>query len=115
MRTLNDYFLTATITDLSTAGTVYVPVPDSGRIVKVSTALTKAIGTADEDITLKTALGTVAPVLTITQSGSAPGDVDSIVPTSNDYVEEGGTIEIENDAASSGSVTTCTVTLVIRR
>ena len=115
MRTLNDYFLTATIPTMEDAATLYVPVPDSGRIVKVSTALSKAIGTADEDITIKTAQGTVAPVLTITQPGSAAGDVDSIAPTANNYVTEGETIEIENDGASSGTLTACTVTLVIRR
>ena len=115
MRTLNDYFLTATIPLLADISQMYVAGPDSGRIVKVTTALAKAIGTADEDITIKTAQGTVAPVLTIPQSGSAAGDVDSIVPTANNYVAEGETIEIENDGASSGTLTACTVTLVIRR
>ena len=115
MRTLNDYFLTTDILDLSAAGTLYIPVPDGGRIIKVITALSKAITTADEDITIKTAQGTVAPVLTIATSGSAAGTVDSITPTSNNYVEEGGAIEIENDGASAGTLTACKVTLVIRR
>lgn len=115
MRTLNDYFLTATIPLLADAATLYVAVPDDGEIIRVQTAISKAIGTADEDITVKTAQGTVAPVLTITQSGSAPGDVDSIAPTSNNYVLAGGTIEIENDGACSGALTACTVTLTIRR
>ena len=115
MRTLNDYFLTVHIADLNTAGTFYVPVPDGGEIVKVMTALEAAIATADEDITVKTAQGTVAPVLTIATSGSAAGDVDSIEPTANNYVSEDGTIEIENDGASGSSGVGCTVTLIIRR
>ena len=115
MRTLNDYFLTVHIADLSTAGTVYVPVPDGGKIVKVMTALEAAISTADEDLTIKTAQGTVAPVLTIATSGSAAGTVDSILPTTNNAVSEDGTIEIENDGASGSANVGCTVTLVLRR
>lgn len=115
MRTLNDYFLTITIPLLADIQTRYIVVPDTGTIVKVSTVLAKAIGTADEDITLKTARGTVTPVLTITQSGSAAGTVDTILPLTNNYVIEGETIEIENDGASSGTLTACTVTLTIRR
>ena len=115
MRTLNDYFLTVHLADLNVAGTFYVAVPDGGKIVSVMTALEAAIATADEDITVKTAEGTVAPVLTIATSGSAAGDVDSIVPTSNNQVVEGETIEIENDGESGSSGVGCTVTLVIRR
>lgn len=40
MRTLNDYFIPFKITDVSTAGQVYVPVPDAGRSSKSSPLLT---------------------------------------------------------------------------
>jgi len=33
MRTLNDYFLTAKVTDISTAGSTFVAVPDGGKII----------------------------------------------------------------------------------
>ena len=33
MRTLNDYFLTAKITNISTAGSTFVAVPDGGKII----------------------------------------------------------------------------------
>jgi len=115
MRTLNDYFLTANILDLDTAGTIYIAVPDGGEIVSVRVALEAAIGTADEDITIKTAQGTVAPVLTIVENSSSAGDVFSITPTSNNYVAEGETIEIENDGATDTSGVGGMVTLVIRR
>jgi hypothetical protein len=39
MRTLNDYFLTSKITDISTAGSTFVPVPDDGRIIKIFTSI----------------------------------------------------------------------------
>ena len=34
MRTLNDYFLTAEIEDVSTASSTFVAVPDGGKIIK---------------------------------------------------------------------------------
>ena len=37
MRTLNDYFLTAKITNISTAGSTFVAVPDGGKIIKILT------------------------------------------------------------------------------
>jgi hypothetical protein len=53
MRTLNDYFLTAKVTDISTAGSTFVAVPDVGNIVKIYTSIKNAITTADAEITLK--------------------------------------------------------------
>ena len=35
MRTLNDYFLTSAIPDVSTASSTFVNVPDGGRIIKI--------------------------------------------------------------------------------
>ena len=35
MRTLNDYFLTSEIPDVSTASSTFVNVPDGGRIIKI--------------------------------------------------------------------------------
>ena len=43
MRTLNDYFVTAEIEDISTASSTFVAVPDGGRIIKIITALQGAI------------------------------------------------------------------------
>ena len=37
MRTLNDYFITAEIEDISTASSTFVAVPDGGKIVKIIT------------------------------------------------------------------------------
>jgi len=39
MRTLNDYFVTAEIEDVSTASSTFVPVPDCGRVIKIISAL----------------------------------------------------------------------------
>ena len=35
MRTLNDYFLTSAIPDVSASSSTFVNVPDGGRIIKI--------------------------------------------------------------------------------
>ena len=115
MRTLNDYFLTSTIADISTASSTFVPVPDGGKVIKIITALQGAIGTANAAITFE--IGGTAITgggITITQSGSAAGDVDTAEPTAANDVLEDGTIEMITDGGSS-TACECVVTFVIRR
>ena len=115
MRTLNDYFLTAKITTISTAGSTFVPVPDGGTIIKILTSIKNAITTADAALSFE--IGGTAVTgggITVTQSGSAAGDVDTAEPTAANRVEEDGTIEIITDGASD-TASECVVTFVIRR
>ena len=115
MRTLNDYFLTSTIADISTASSTFVPVPDGGKVIKIITALQGAIGTANGAITFE--IGGVAitgGAITVTQSGSAAGDIDTAEPTAANDVAEGGSIEMITDGASSNTIK-LVVTFVIRR
>ena len=115
MRTLNDYFLTSTIADISTASSTFVPVPDGGKVIKIITALQGAIGTANAAITFEIG-GTAITggAITVTQSGSAAGDVDTATPTAANEVAEDGTIEMITDGASSNTIK-LVVTFVIRR
>ncbi len=115
MRTLNDYFLTAEIEDISTASSTFVAVPDGGKIIKIITALQGAISGADAGLSFE--IGGTAVTgggITVAHSGSAAGTVDSSVPTALNRVEEDGTIEILTDGASTGAKK-CLVTFVIRR
>ena len=115
MRTLNDYFITSTIADVSTASSTFVPVPDGGRVIKIITALQGAIGTANAAITFE--IGGTAITgggITVTQSGSAAGDVDTAEPTAANEVLEDGTIEMITDGGSS-TACECVITFVIRR
>jgi hypothetical protein len=115
MRTLNDYFITSTIADISTASSTFVPVPDGGRVVKIITALQGAIGTANAAITFE--IGGTAITgggITVAYSGSAAGDVDTAEPTAANEVAEDGTIEMITDGASSNTIK-LVVTFVIRR
>ena len=104
---LNIVSLQFTIGDVSTAGQTYVPVDDqhAGEIVEITTALGGAISGADAGLTAKIG-GTAVTggTITIANSGSAAGDVDSCAPTAANVVSNGDTIEIETDGASTGAV-----------
>ena len=115
MRTLNDYFITAKIADISTASSTFVAIPDGGKVIKIITALQGAIGTANGAITFEiggTAMTSSA--ISVTQSGSAAGDIDTSEPTAANDVAEDGSIEMITDGASSNAIVLY-VTFVIRR
>ena len=115
MRTLNDYFLTSTIADISTASSTFVPVPDGGKIIKIITALQGAISGANAGISFE--IGGTAVTgggITVAHSGSAAGTVDTAEPTAANEILEDGTIEMITDGASSGTKK-LVVTFVIRR
>jgi len=115
MRTLNDYFLHAAIADVSTASSTFVPVPDGGKIIKIITALQGAISGGDAAITFEIG-GTAVTggAITVANSGSAAGDVDTVEPTAANVVLENGTIEMITDGGSTGAKK-LNVTFVIRR
>ena len=115
MRTLNDYFLTSKITNISAAGSTFVPVPDGGKVIKIITSIKNAISSANAALTWE--IGGTAmtgSAITVTQSGSAAGDVDTSEPTAANDVAEDGTIEMISDGGSS-TACECVVTFVIRR
>ena len=115
MRTLNDYFLTSTIADISTASSTFVPVPDGGKIIKIITALQGAISGANAGISFE--IGGTAVTgggITVAHSGSAVGTMDGSVPTALNEVAEDGSIEIITDGNSTGAKA-LDVTFVIRR
>jgi len=115
MRTLNDYFLTSTIADISTASSTFVPVPDGGKIIKIITALQGSISGANAGISFE--IGGTAVTgggITVAHSGSAAGTVDTAEPTAANQVLENGTIEMITDGASTGAKK-LVVTFVIRR
>ena len=114
---LNKVTLQFTITDVSTAGQTFIPIPIEfdGDIVEIRTALNGAIATADAVLTPKiNGVAMTNGVITIANSGSAAGDVDSSFPTSARTVRAGDGIEIETTGASTYTVGV-TGTVVSRR
>ena len=115
MRTLNDYFLHAEIADVSTASSTFVPVPDSGKIIKIISSLQGAISGGNAGISFE--IGGTAVTgggITVAHSGSAAGDVDTAEPTAANEVQEDGTIEMITDGGSTGTKK-LNITFVIRR
>tara|TARA_Y100001970_G_C13988444_1_gene726914 strand:- start:211 stop:558 length:348 start_codon:yes stop_codon:yes gene_type:complete len=115
MRTLNDYFLHAEIADISTASSTFVPVPDSGKIIKIISSLQGAISGGNAGISFE--IGGTAVTgggITVAHSGSAAGDVDTAEPTAANEVQEDGTIEMITDGGSTGAKK-LNITFVIRR
>lgn len=95
------------LSDISTAGQCYIPVPTGfdGQVVEVISVINGAIATADATLTPKingTAMTNGA--ITVANAGSAAGDVDRSYPTSNNAVRAGEAIEIETDGASTNAV-----------
>lgn len=115
MRTLNDYFITAEIEDVSTASSTFVTVPDGGKIIKIFSALQGAISGGDAALSFE--IGGTAVTgggITIANSGSAAGDVDSSEPTAANSINEGEAIEMITDGSSTGTAK-AVITFVIRR
>lgn len=115
MRTLNDYFLTARLADVSAASSVNIAVPDRGKIIKIISVLGGAITTANSAVT--TAVNGTAVTggsFTVAYSGSAAGDIDTAEPTAANNVEEGDYITITSDGGSS-TTQPIDITVIIRR
>lgn len=85
--------------------------PFAGVITKVYTVINAALATADATVT--TAIGGVAVtngVVTITQSGSAAGDIDVATPTAARTVAAGNLVTL---TVGGGSTATATLNAVL--
>jgi hypothetical protein len=100
-RPLSEAAVSAYLADVSTASSTFVVSPwRTGA---------NAVWTMEINGTAVTGVS-----VTITQSGSAAGDVDSGEPTAVTYVNEGDSIEFISDGASS-TTAPATFTAVIER
>lgn len=92
---LNEYVLSRTVADVSAEASYYVVAPHAGTISKIYTVVDGAVLTADVTVTAKIAtVGVTNGVVTVTQSGSAAGDVDVATPTAANTVTAGQAIEL---------------------
>ena len=113
MRTLNDYFLTSAIPDVSTASSTFVVVPDGGRIVKVF-AHNKATTTGTAAITFEMdGVACTSAAISHVATSSA-GKQYEVEPTSLNNVNEGSVIEAITNGGSTNS-SKMELTYVIRR
>ncbi len=103
--------LNATITLATGTNTGFVVAPFTGTIDAIYSVINGVLTTGDETLSFAVTGGTTMGDIVVTQSGSAKGDVDSLVPTANNTVVAGDTIDITTDGAN-GTATIATVTIV---
>jgi len=101
--TLIELSLEGYLEDVSAVETVYVPVPFAGTVSKVLTVLEGSISSADSTVTVKNSAGSSMGAITITSSGSAAGDVDVLLPSSNNTVTSDSFITVESNGASTNT------------
>jgi len=113
MRTLNDYFLTSAIPDVSTASSTFVVIPDAGRIVKIF-AHNKATTTGTAAVTFEIdgvacTSGAISHIAT-----ASAGKQYEVEPTALNNVNEGSALECITDGGSTNA-SKMEITFVIRR
>lgn len=95
-----------TIVDSSAAVSMYARAPFRGKIVKMGVVL-GAVVDSDRLFTGKiNGTAITGGALTVAASGSAAGDVKSLVPTAANLVKEDDTIEWLSDGAGSTACVT---------
>lgn len=88
--------------DISTAETIYLPVPVAGTIKKIYVALDGAITVADSALTFTiNAVPITGSAITAAQSGSAAGTIFSSSPSGLNTVAAGQYVSCATDGASS--------------
>lgn len=110
----NAFIFSATISDISTAGSIWIAMPTELQIVHYLGTLQGAISGSNATVTLNTFGGPILnSSMAIVASGSGAGDVTStIIPTDiSRVVQRFNPIEIVTDGASTG-VTAVEFTIV---
>lgn len=91
--------------DISTSGSAYVVSPIAGTISAIYSVIDGAIASGDAEITTEIdGVAVTGGAITIANSGSAAGDVDSATPTAANTVSAGSVIEMITDGGSTNTV-----------
>lgn len=102
LEVVGDLYLTAVIEDISTAGSVIIPVPDSCTVVGASVVLGGPITVADAVISFKNSAGAgMGTSVTVPFSSSGKGDQYSFTATGNNVLVGPTWIEVETDGGST--------------
>tara|TARA_R110000787_G_scaffold249106_1_gene354704 strand:- start:716 stop:1174 length:459 start_codon:yes stop_codon:yes gene_type:complete len=110
-----EFALNITIPDIVANQTYYLATPYAGTITSITSVIDNAFATADCTITAR--IGTTAVTsgaITITQSGSAAGNVDTATPSGANTLTAGQAVNFVVTGSNS-TATACTITVIIRR
>lgn len=104
---------TSVSTKASDAAVVRRPAPFNGSVVSIYSVANGALATGDATLTAKIgATAVTTGVITITQSGSAAGDVDSCTPSALKTFSAGDLLSITGGGAST-AIATADVVMVL--
>jgi hypothetical protein len=92
------------LTDISSSFDRYIPLPVACKVVHITTALSAAISGSDLVLTIKNAAGSSMGAITVAQSGSAAGTIDTLTPASNNTFAVNTALEIEGNGGPSSHV-----------
>lgn len=111
---LDQKIITLPIT-LGTSATAYAVVPWGSKLLAAYSVTDAALSVADETLALKNHAGSTMTngTITITQSGSAAGDIDSVTPSANHSFVPGEMIQIAI-GGENGTAVTATLSLVFQ-
>ena len=113
IKDVNKIYLTYSIPDLNSAASYYMVCPLAGILTKIWSVIDGALATADNVLTFEIAtVAVTGGTITITQAGSAAGDVDSCTPSAARTLTAGQALEIISNGGTS-STTRCTLTFEI--
>lgn len=90
--------------DISSAENLYFPIPFGGTVSRVTSVLEGSIAGSDLVVTVKNSSSSTMGTLTVTQSGSAAGDVDFVNPTTNNTVTDNDYILVQSDGGPTSHV-----------
>ena len=109
----NKVVLNTRIDNISAASSAWVVTPVAGTIAKVYSVISGAITSGDATLTAKIATVSVTNgAITVANSGSAAGTVDSATPSGANTVTLGQAIEIATDGGSTNSIS-AVITFVV--
>jgi len=100
------------IHDISVVSSIYLPMPFAGAVSRVTSCIEGAIAGSDLVFTIKNSSAATMGTLTVTQSGSAAGDIDFVNPSSNNTVTDNDYILVQGDGGPSSHVD-CILSIVV--
>ncbi len=98
-------YITMAFPSIDTVTDIFYPINFAGVIENIRTAINASFSGADTVLTGKiNGIGITNGAVTIIQSGSAAGDVDTATPTANRTLAVGDYIQVTSDLAATSGV-----------
>lgn len=108
-------FIDLDIANISTLTSYNLIMPHTGTLIKMFSVIDSAIATANATLQLSIAgVNVTNGLITITQAGSAAGDIDSATPTALNTATQGQLVTVTVGGGATGT-TRCHVSIIFLR